>query len=134
VAGRTSRLRIDPDWSHVGHNKDPKRAADDHRAPDESTFARRATLARAFYFASVGRRRSDQCLDQLSNERRLREIRSTETMPVDTCIYLHDCAGCGPCSVLRQVTIAHFGSYGSVPCPSIQTNASCCNMQKAAER
>jgi hypothetical protein len=49
-----------------------------------------------------------------------------ETMPTDACLYFFDCPACkvrlkplaGDCCV--------FCSYGSVPCPPIQTGESCC--------
>jgi hypothetical protein len=48
-----------------------------------------------------------------------------ETMPTNACLFFHDCPACharlkpaaGDCCV--------FCSYGSVPCPPIQTGASC---------
>ena len=51
---------------------------------------------------------------------------TTETMPTDSCVYFHECAGChivlkplaGDCCV--------FCSYGSVKCPPIQAGNSCC--------
>lgn len=51
---------------------------------------------------------------------------STETMPTDACIYFYDCKGCG--AVLRPKVgdCCVFCSYGSVPCPPVQANASCC--------
>jgi len=52
--------------------------------------------------------------------------RSLETMPTDACLFFYDCKGCrmrlkplaGDCCV--------FCSYGSVPCPPVQSNDSCC--------
>ena len=49
-----------------------------------------------------------------------------ELMPTNACLFFYDCAACharlkpalGDCCV--------FCSYGSVPCPPIQTSASCC--------
>ncbi len=54
---------------------------------------------------------------------------SIETMPTDACIYFYDCKGCG--AVLRPKVgdCCVFCSYGSVPCPPIQANASCCAAQ-----
>ena len=55
--------------------------------------------------------------------------RSVETMPTDACIYFYDCRGCG--AVLRPKVgdCCVFCSYGSVPCPPIQANTSCCATQ-----
>ncbi|MGH8132289.1 MAG: GDCCVxC domain-containing (seleno)protein [Steroidobacteraceae bacterium] len=51
---------------------------------------------------------------------------SRETMPTDACIYFYDCAGCH--SVLRPKAgdCCVFCSYGSVPCPPVQADKSCC--------
>ena len=51
---------------------------------------------------------------------------SEETMPTNACLFFYDCPAChvqlkpmaGDCCV--------FCSYGSVPCPPIQTDESCC--------
>lgn len=51
----------------------------------------------------------------------------TETMPTDSCQYFYECEKCherlkplnGDCCV--------FCSYGTVPCPPIQQNKSCCS-------
>jgi hypothetical protein len=55
--------------------------------------------------------------------------RSTETMPTDACIYFHECAGCGALLRPKPGDCCVFCSYGSVPCPPIQANPSCCAMQ-----
>jgi hypothetical protein len=52
---------------------------------------------------------------------------SNETMPTDACTYFYDCAGCG--GVLRPK--AGDCSYGSVPCPPVQANQSCCGPQSS---
>ncbi len=51
---------------------------------------------------------------------------SVETMPTNACIYFYDCAGCG--ATLRPKTgdCCVFCSYGSVPCPPMQTAQRCC--------
>lgn len=53
--------------------------------------------------------------------------RVEETMPTNACVFFYDCPACharlkplgGDCCV--------FCSYGSVPCPPIQTGATCCS-------
>jgi hypothetical protein len=55
--------------------------------------------------------------------------RSTETMPVGACIYFYDCAGCGVTLQPKAGDCCVFCSYGTVPCPPIQANASCCATQ-----
>jgi hypothetical protein len=52
--------------------------------------------------------------------------RSTETMPSDACIYFHECSGCGTVLRPKAGDCCVFCSYGSVPCPPIQANRSCC--------
>jgi hypothetical protein len=54
--------------------------------------------------------------------------RSIETMPIDACIYMYDCEGCGAALRLTPGDCCVFCSYGSVPCPPIQ-NASRCTTQ-----
>ncbi len=52
--------------------------------------------------------------------------KSEETMPTNACVFFYDCPVChaqlkplaGDCCV--------FCSYGSIPCPPIQTGESCC--------
>ena len=44
-----------------------------------------------------------------------------ETMPTDSCTWFYDCRGCG--TVLRPMPgdCCVFCSYGTVPCPPVQT-------------
>src|SRR5215472_16450896 len=51
---------------------------------------------------------------------------SIETMPTDACVYFHECAGCGALLKPKPGDCCVFCSYGSVPCPPIQANSSCC--------
>jgi hypothetical protein len=55
--------------------------------------------------------------------------RSTETMPTDACIYFHECTSCGVLLRPKSGDCCVFCSYGSVPCPPIQANLSCCATQ-----
>jgi hypothetical protein len=55
--------------------------------------------------------------------------RSTETMPTDACIYFYDCAACGAVLRPKAGDCCVFCSYGSVPCPPVQANPSCCRTQ-----
>ncbi|HWM68623.1 MAG TPA: GDCCVxC domain-containing (seleno)protein [Steroidobacteraceae bacterium] len=55
--------------------------------------------------------------------------RSRETMPTDACIYFYDCHGCGTLLKPKPGDCCVFCSYGSVPCPPIQANSSCCTRQ-----
>ena len=53
-------------------------------------------------------------------------VSKLETMPTDACLFFYECGGCkallrpypGDCCV--------FCSYGSVKCPPIQKQGSCC--------
>ena len=46
-------------------------------------------------------------------------------MPMDSCQFFHECAGCQ--ALLRPMAgdCCVFCSYGSVPCPPIQQGAAC---------
>jgi hypothetical protein len=49
------------------------------------------------------------------------------TMPIDACVYFHECAGCHRILRPKEKDCCVFCSYGSVPCPPIQEgNRSCC--------
>jgi hypothetical protein len=52
--------------------------------------------------------------------------RSTETMPTDACICFYDCSGCGAVLHPKAGDCCVFCSFGTVPCPPIQTRSSCC--------
>jgi hypothetical protein len=52
---------------------------------------------------------------------------STETMPIDACVGLYVCKGCAKMLRPKRGDCCVFCSYGSVPCPPIQTNNSCCS-------
>jgi hypothetical protein len=49
-----------------------------------------------------------------------------ETMPTDACQFFYDCKGCGERLKPLAGDCCVFCSYGSVPCPPIQTNMRCC--------
>ncbi|MGH8495752.1 MAG: GDCCVxC domain-containing (seleno)protein [Gammaproteobacteria bacterium] len=53
---------------------------------------------------------------------------SIESMPADTCIYFHDCGGCGASLRPRPGDCCVFCSYGSVPCPPVQSARPCANI------
>ena len=52
--------------------------------------------------------------------------KSEETMPANACLFFYDCAGCGTRLKPKPGHCCVFCSYGSVPCPPIQTGESCC--------
>ncbi|MDH3639412.1 MAG: hypothetical protein OES09_13280 [Gammaproteobacteria bacterium] len=49
----------------------------------------------------------------------------TLQMPMDACIYYHECAGCQLLLKPKEGDCCVFCSYGSVPCPPVQAG-SCC--------
>jgi hypothetical protein len=57
-----------------------------------------------------------------------------ESMPTDACIYFYDCAGCGAVLRPKAGDCCVFCSYGSVPCPPVQADPSCCRTRAADER
>ena len=52
---------------------------------------------------------------------------SIETMPTDACIYFHECAGCRELLQPNAGDCCVFCSFGTVPCPPVQTAAGCCD-------
>jgi copper chaperone CopZ len=59
---------------------------------------------------------------------------SRETMPTDACIYFYPCAGCRVLLRPKAGDCCVFCSYGSVPCPPVQANQSCCGTRAADAR
>jgi len=49
----------------------------------------------------------------------------TEIMPTDVCQFFYDCAGCGALLRPKPGDCCVFCSFGSVPCPPIQSKRSC---------
>ncbi|MHA6205991.1 GDCCVxC domain-containing (seleno)protein [Dyella soli] len=52
--------------------------------------------------------------------------RATESMPVNACVFFYDCTECGALLRPRPGDCCVFCSYGTVPCPPVQQQASCC--------
>ena len=52
--------------------------------------------------------------------------RTEETMPTNACLFFFDCPACHARLKPRPGNCCVFCSYGSVPCPPIQTGESCC--------
>ena len=50
-----------------------------------------------------------------------------EMMPTDACIYFHECANCKVLLRPKKGDCCVFCSYGSVPCPPVQTAQPCCS-------
>jgi hypothetical protein len=56
-------------------------------------------------------------------------VAKAETMPVDACLFFYTCTGCGTRLRPKPGDCCVFCSYGSVPCPPVQSlgrGASCC--------
>jgi hypothetical protein len=53
--------------------------------------------------------------------------RTEEKMPPDACLYFYDCPACGAKLKPKLGDCCVFCSYGSVPCPPIQTGSVCCS-------
>ncbi|MDF2187969.1 GDCCVxC domain-containing (seleno)protein [Paraflavitalea sp. CAU 1676] len=53
-------------------------------------------------------------------------FQKAETMPVDACQYFYTCTNCQTLLKPRQGDCCVFCSYGTVKCPPIQLNKSCC--------
>ncbi|MDH3280568.1 MAG: hypothetical protein OEQ18_05520 [Gammaproteobacteria bacterium] len=49
----------------------------------------------------------------------------TLTMPIDACLYYHQCAGCRAFLKPKAGDCCVFCSYGSVPCPPVQMGSGC---------
>jgi len=51
---------------------------------------------------------------------------TTQAMPEDACVFFFDCAACGAILQPKEGDCCVFCSYGSVPCPPVQADTSCC--------
>ncbi|HUS86490.1 MAG TPA: GDCCVxC domain-containing (seleno)protein [Bacteroidales bacterium] len=50
-----------------------------------------------------------------------------EKMPADSCQFFYECNNCKSILKPEKGDCCVYCSYGSVPCPSIQENRSCCS-------
>lgn len=53
---------------------------------------------------------------------------ATEAMPTDACVYYYECRNCGVLLQPKPKDCCVFCSYGSVPCPPVQAEQSCCRL------
>ncbi|MGD9925000.1 MAG: GDCCVxC domain-containing (seleno)protein [Pseudorhodoplanes sp.] len=53
------------------------------------------------------------------------EYREAVEMPVDACQYFYDCKACGSRLRPKPGDCCVFCSYGTVPCPPVQTAGRC---------
>jgi len=54
-----------------------------------------------------------------------------EAMPLNACIFFHDCVHCGAMLRPKPGDCCVFCSYGSVPCPPVQQDQRCCASHSA---
>ena len=52
---------------------------------------------------------------------------ATETMPENACQVRYQCSGCGAMLTPQPGDCCVYCSYGTVPCPPIQREGSCCS-------
>ena len=52
--------------------------------------------------------------------------KSEEEMPVNACQYFYECGKCQSVIKPKEGDCCVYCSYGTVPCPPIQENKSCC--------
>ena len=53
-------------------------------------------------------------------------FKKTDTMPVDACQYFYECGSCKTLLKPKHGDCCVFCSYGTVKCPPIQEQRSCC--------
>jgi len=53
--------------------------------------------------------------------------RMAETMPLDACVFFHECSGCGALLQPDPGDCCVFCSHGDVACPPVQQHDSCCS-------
>ena len=51
---------------------------------------------------------------------------AAETMPIDACQYIYDCRRCGHRMKPIKGKCCVYCSFGSVPCPPMQSEDGCC--------
>ena len=49
-----------------------------------------------------------------------------ETMPEDSCLFFYECENCKTVLKPEKGDCCVFCSYGSVPCPWVQSGKNCC--------
>ena len=54
-------------------------------------------------------------------------IAKQETMPTDACQWFYECTGCKTLLKPKPGDCCVFCSYGTVKCPPVQAQASCCS-------
>jgi hypothetical protein len=54
-------------------------------------------------------------------------FRKEETMPTDACLFFYECEGCKTLLRPNPGDCCVFCSFGSVKCPPVQAERSCCS-------
>ncbi|VUD46441.1 hypothetical protein TDB9533_00824 [Thalassocella blandensis] len=54
-------------------------------------------------------------------------FKKRETMPTDACQWFYECKSCHTVLNPKTGDCCVYCSYGTVPCPPIQQDKSCCN-------
>ena len=57
-----------------------------------------------------------------------------ETMPIDACVVVYDCADCGATLRPKSGDCCIFCSYGDVACPPVQVDGRCGDNPPPASR
>lgn len=57
---------------------------------------------------------------------------TSEEMPLNSCRFFHECAHCQALMRPKAGDCCVFCSYGSVKCPPVQLQGSCCNGSTSA--
>lgn len=57
--------------------------------------------------------------------------KATELMPIDACVWNYDCKACGERLKPRTGDCCVYCSYGTIPCPPMQTGM-CCGQDPGA--
>ena len=59
-------------------------------------------------------------------------MQSTEEMPTDACVWFYQCGHCQSMLKPNEGDCCVFCSFGSVPCPPVQTNGTCAGSEPDA--
>lgn len=54
-------------------------------------------------------------------------FKKLEDMPLNACQFFYECDNCSKILKPKEGDCCVYCSYGTIPCPPIQKNKSCCN-------
>ena len=77
------------------------------------------------YFSSCDKRRTEPVLQSVITCPQCGH-RTEETMPTNACVFFFECPACHAHLKPKSGNCCVFCSYGSVPCPPVQTHSVCC--------